>query len=82
MSTKNSLLVLQRQLPWLVVTLVPVLCLIPFVDKAFNIDDPLFLWAAQQIQTHPLNFYDFTVNWYGFDAPMSIINKNPPGVSY
>lgn len=82
MSTKNSLLVIQRQLPWLVVTLVPALCLIPFIDKAFNIDDPLFLWAAQQIQTHPLNFYDFTINWYGFDAPMSIINKNPPGVSY
>ncbi len=82
MSTINSLLATQRRLPWLVVTLVPVLCLIPFVDKAFNIDDPLFIWAAEHILTNPFNFYDFTVLWYGFEAPMSAITKNPPGVSY
>jgi len=39
--------------------------LAPFLAKPFNIDDPLFLWAAQQIQSHPGNPYGFNVNWYG-----------------
>lgn len=56
--------------------------LLPFIGKAFNIDDPLFIWTAQHIQTSPGNPYDFTVNWYGRDMPMSIINKNPPLASY
>ena len=24
-------------------------CLLPFVGKAFNIDDPMYLWAAEHI---------------------------------
>jgi len=56
--------------------------LLPFVDKAFNIDDPLFIWMAQHIQTNPGNPYGFAVNWYGTDMLMSAINKNPPLVSY
>jgi 4-amino-4-deoxy-L-arabinose transferase-like glycosyltransferase len=58
------------------------LCLIPFINKAFHMDDPLFIWAAKQIQTNPIDFYGFTVNWYGYEAPMSEITKNPPIASY
>ena len=54
----------------------------PFVDKPFNIDDPLFLWVAKHIQSDPLNFYGFNVNWYRSVEPMAIINKNPPLFSY
>lgn len=64
------------------VTLAVLVLLLPFVGKAFNIDDPLFIWAAQHIQTHPGDPYGFSVNWYGTDTPMSLINKNPPLVSY
>src|SRR5438270_5558613 len=37
--------------------------LAPFLNKAFHIDDPLFLWMAQQIAKHPLDPYGFEVNW-------------------
>ncbi len=62
--------------------LISTLCLAPFVDKAFHIDDPLFIYVAKHIQTHPLDFYGFTLNWYGFEAPMSFVTKNPPLASY
>lgn len=57
-------------------------CLLPFVGKAFNIDDPLFVWAAQHIRTHPLNPYGFDVNWYAQSKPMWMVTKNPPLVCY
>jgi hypothetical protein len=33
--------------------------LLPFLAKPFNIDDPLFIWTAHQIQSHPANPYGF-----------------------
>jgi 4-amino-4-deoxy-L-arabinose transferase-like glycosyltransferase len=66
----------------LVLTLIVVGCLVPFAGKAFNIDEPLFLWTARQIQSHPLDFFGFTANWYGFEMPASQIIKNPPLASY
>jgi len=57
---------------------VTIICLIPFVNKAFNIDEPLFIWTAKHILVKPADFYGFSVNWYGFNAPMSKITKNPP----
>jgi 4-amino-4-deoxy-L-arabinose transferase-like glycosyltransferase len=68
----------ERLLVLLVVTVV----LAPFLGKAFHMDDPLFLWAAQQIRAHPSDFYGFDVNWYGMRMPMSEVTKNPPGASY
>ncbi|MCG6535128.1 MAG: glycosyltransferase family 39 protein, partial [Syntrophales bacterium LBB04] len=59
-----------------------ILCLLPFSNKAFNIDDPLFIWTATQIQTHPGDFYGFRVNWYLTEMPVYEIQKNPPLVSY
>jgi len=54
----------------------------PFANKAFNVDDTLFLKAAEQILVTPLDFYGGEVNWYGIPAPHHTINKNPPFVSY
>ena len=45
-------------------------------------DDPLFLWIGRQIQAHPANPYGFSVNWYGYEAPISEVAKNPPLASY
>jgi 4-amino-4-deoxy-L-arabinose transferase-like glycosyltransferase len=58
------------------------ICLLPFINKAFNIDDPLFIWAAKNIQSKPFDPYGFTVNWYGTDESMSSVTKNPPLASY
>ncbi len=62
--------------------LVTLICLLPFIDKAFHIDDPQFLWAAEQIQRDPLDFYGFDVNWQGVMRPMFEGNKNPPLLSF
>lgn len=59
-----------------------VLGLLPFAGKALHIDDPLFVWSAQQILASPLDFYSFEANWYGTSEAMAEINKNPPGVAY
>jgi 4-amino-4-deoxy-L-arabinose transferase-like glycosyltransferase len=45
-------------------------------------DDPLFIWAAQQIHAHPLDPYGFEVNWYGTPLPMWNVTENPPLASY
>ncbi len=66
----------------LICALTPVLCLLPFLTRAFHIDDPLFLWTANHIQSHPLDFYGFDVNWDGFVKTMAHENKNPPLASY
>ena len=36
--------------------------LLPFLAKPFNIDDPLFIWLAHQIQAHPGDPFGFSVN--------------------
>lgn len=66
----------------IVVVVVVLLCLGLFVGKAFHIDDPLFVWCAQQIQKDPGDFYGFDVNWYDTPMPMSEVTKNPPGACY
>ena len=53
-------------------------CLLPSIDKAFCLDDPLSLWAAAQIQAHPLDFYGCEVNWYSTVQPLYEVTKNPP----
>src|SRR6266566_5353229 len=65
---------------WLV--LLTFACLAPFLNKAFHIDDTLFLRAAQQIQKHPADFYGFNMNWYGTTMPMVQNFDNPPLASY
>src|SRR5207248_1968901 len=54
----------------------------PFLGKPFNMDDPLFIWAARHIQWQPANPYGFDVNWFGTAAPMWEATQNPPLVSY
>jgi 4-amino-4-deoxy-L-arabinose transferase-like glycosyltransferase len=68
--------------PRTILSLIVIVLFVPFVFKAFHIDDPLYLWVAQHIQHHPFDFYGFSVNWYGETASMSLINKNPPLFSY
>ena len=66
----------------LIVSVVTVLSLLPFSNKAFYADDPLFVWAGKHIQTEPMNPYNFKVNWYGTDMMMSDVTKNPPIACY
>jgi 4-amino-4-deoxy-L-arabinose transferase-like glycosyltransferase len=54
----------------------------PFLNKAIHTDDALFVWTAQWIQKHPLDFFGFKVNWWMSAIPMSVANYNPPLMSY
>lgn len=56
--------------------------LLPFVDKAFHMDDTLFLWTARQILERPWDFYGFQGNWDGALASAPAIIKNPPVAAY
>ncbi len=66
----------------LLLAVLTALFLLPFVGKAFHVDDTLFLKAARQIREHPFDFYGFSVNWYGIEQPMWQVTKNPPLASY
>lgn len=68
--------------PAILPVIVTVVCLIPFVNKAFHIDDPLFIWSAKRILIKPVDFYGFKVNWYGTEMPMAEVTENPPGACY
>jgi hypothetical protein len=56
--------------------------LVPFCNKPFNLDDPLFVWTARQIHAHPADPYGFPVNWYGTEMPMAQVMQNPPLAAY
>ena len=62
--------------------LLTILFLVPFSDKAFHVDDPVYVWVAQQIHRTPLDFYGFEKFWAGTVAPVWATNENPPGTSY
>jgi 4-amino-4-deoxy-L-arabinose transferase-like glycosyltransferase len=64
------------------VTIAVIAALAPFLNKAFHIDDPLFLWMAQQIPQHPADPYRFSVNWYVSAKPMFSVMQNPPLSAY
>lgn len=70
------------QRPALLLAVLTVLVLAPFLGKPFNVDDPLFIWIARHIQSHPANPYGFSLNWYGYDSPVWTITKNPPLACY
>src|SRR5262245_50403069 len=61
---------------------VTVVVLTSFLFKAVHLDDPVYLWMAEQIQHHPGDFFGFWINWHGTRAPVYLVNKNPPLVSY
>jgi 4-amino-4-deoxy-L-arabinose transferase-like glycosyltransferase len=68
--------------PCWTLTLLVIAALGPQLAKPFNLDDPLFLWEARQIQAHPGDPLGFNVNWFASATPMSVATENPPGAAY
>ena len=66
----------------LVVAVGPAVLLLPFLFKAFHVDDPLFVWTAQRILEHPTDFYGYITNWSRQETFMWEIMQNPPVLSY
>jgi 4-amino-4-deoxy-L-arabinose transferase-like glycosyltransferase len=67
-----------QRYPKTILAIITLACLLPFADKAFHIDDPLFVWAGRQMHTRWWDPYGFDVNWYGWATPMHEVTKNPP----
>jgi hypothetical protein len=55
---------------------------LPFCNKAFHIDDPLYLNIAHQILLDPLHPYDGLINWQQVTEPAWRVSISPPGYSY
>ena len=66
----------------LLLALATILSLLPFSNKAFHMDDPLFVWTAQHLAHHPLDPFGFRVVWYATETPIAEVTKNPPLASY
>ena len=60
----------------------PILLLLPFINKAFHIDDTVYILIAQHIVQSPLDYFGFQMNWTGEVTWVYEFNKNPPGLSY
>jgi 4-amino-4-deoxy-L-arabinose transferase-like glycosyltransferase len=68
--------------PHTVIGIILIGCLGPFIGKAIHVDDALFVWTAEWIQKHPLDFFGCEVNWWASSVPMWVANWNPPLMSY
>jgi 4-amino-4-deoxy-L-arabinose transferase-like glycosyltransferase len=75
---KASCIAWIQRYPRSILVVLTLVCLLPFADKAFHIDDPLFLWASRQMQIRWWDPYGFQVNWYGYPMPFHQVTKNPP----
>ena len=64
--------------PRILLAAATLVCLLPFIDKALHVDDPLFIWVGRQMQARWWDPYGFDVNWYGWSMPMFEVTKNPP----
>src|SRR6266851_7885321 len=51
-------------------------CLLPYLNKAFTIDDPVFLLQAQQIRKAPLHPMALDICWMNVCGPVA---QNMPG---
>ena len=68
--------------PFVVIGVILTGCLGPFINKAINGDEMLYVWTAEWIQKHPVNFFGLEVNMYGSTIPMWVGIYNPPLISY
>lgn len=58
--------------------LAAVLLSVPFLGRAYHIDEPFFLAVARHALSDPWRPLDFLFNWYGESVPMSSLNNTPP----
>jgi hypothetical protein len=55
---------------------------LPFLNKAFTIDDTPVLKVAKQITEDPLRPFSGEINWRNDPEPMFEVTTNPPFLSY
>lgn len=70
------------KLQQIIILICVVVLFLPFTDKAYHIDDPVYIWVARQILRNPLDFFGFTANWYSEVEHGARISVSPPLYSY
>ena len=76
----DSRLFTRSDLTWIV--LVSVLLSLPFLNKAFHIDDPVVLQCVKKILANPLDPFGGEFDWFGVTLPFWQVTTNPPLLSY
>lgn len=69
-------------LPSVIAGALPAVFLLPFVNKAFSVDDILFVLGGRHILSHPLDFWGYKLLWGCNYVASHEINFNPPGAAY
>jgi hypothetical protein len=72
----------QRGAEQTIVILFSLVVTLAFCNKAFHIDDPLYLSIARQILIDPLRPFDGLINWQQVSEPAWKVSISPPGYSY
>jgi len=67
---------------WLLVVLVAGAVSIPFLNKAYHIDDPFILRITQNVIDDPLDPFQGEMDWLGWTLPIWDQASNPPLISY
>lgn len=60
----------------------PLLLLLPFIDKPIHIDDTAYFAIAKHIVQHPLDYYGLSLNWDGVESPVYEWHASPPLANY
>jgi 4-amino-4-deoxy-L-arabinose transferase-like glycosyltransferase len=55
---------------------------LPYLDKAYHVDDTLFVKVAQQVRKHPLHPFRMEYNWAGEPESFWYVTANPPMGGY
>lgn len=72
----------RRRIERSIVVAFSLVCSLFFCNKAFHIDDPLYLSIARQILVDPLRPFDGMINWQQVTEPAWRVSISPPGYSY
>jgi|GEM_PF-1599933 len=62
--------------------LLAVLLLLPYLNKPFHIDDPVFLAQGRHLTSAPADPLGFTLNWDGRPERADQFHTNPPLIGY
>ncbi len=65
-----------------VILVVVLIISVPFLNKAYHIDDPVVLHVTKVILEHPLDPFHGDIDWFGYVAPLWETTTNPPLLSY
>lgn len=62
--------------------LIALLTYLPFINKAYHVDDPFYLEIVKKISEDVVHPFSIEINWFGAPQDLFVINTNPPLMQY